>query len=104
MQAPQITADELRTAGHVLIGFAGILVTAIGFLIRTAYKMGQDAQKVATSLESLTTIKLATDKIPVIEKRLEISEEAWRQSRSDIKHLLRGSRPDYSPPNGEDPG
>lgn len=102
MQATQITPDELRAAGHILIGFAGVLATAIGFLIRTAYKMGKDAQKVSKSLEDLTSMKLATDKIPLIENRLETAEEAWRNTRSDIKHLLRGSRPAI--PNGHDDG
>jgi hypothetical protein len=92
----ELTPDNIKVLGGALVASLGIVATAIGFLIRTAYKLGQDASKVATSLESLTEIKAAVKHIPLIETRLGTVEEAWRSTRSDIKHLLRRpSQPDF---------
>ncbi len=90
----EITPDDLKTAGGVLVAFAGVLVTAIGFMLRTAFTMGKDASKVAAALDSLNDIKAEVAKIPIILTRLGTLENAHERSRSDIKHLLRGSRPD----------
>ena len=94
MSDMQVTPEMLKVVGGVCVGALSLMLAAVGFLIRTAYKIGQDAQKVGTSLETLTIIKVQTDKIPIIETRLGTVEEAWKNTRSDIKHLLRGSRPE----------
>lgn len=92
----QVTPSDLKAAGGVLVAFAGVLVTAVGFLIRTAFKMGKDAQKVALALDGLTEMKVQVAQIPVIVTRLGTVEKAWETTRSDIKHLLRGSHPDLA--------
>ncbi len=93
MTAP-ITPEDLRTAGGLLAGFAGVLIAAIGFLIRTAFKMGKDASKVATALDGLVEIRKAVDQIPIIVTRLTTLENAHTSIRSDIKHLIR--RPSHT--------
>jgi hypothetical protein len=94
-----ITPDMVKALGAALVACLSLTLTAIGFLIRAAYKLGQNAQSIGKSLEELTSIKTAVLRIPIIETRLGIVEEAWKTARSDIKHLLRGSHPDM---NGEE--
>ena len=94
MAVPQISAEELKIARDVLVGVAGVLVAAVGFLIRIAYKMGKDAEKVAIAIATITEIKTSVELIPVLVSRIGTVEEAWHTTRSDIRHLLRGSRPD----------
>lgn len=89
-----ITPDMVRQAGYALIGALGAILTAVGVMLRVAHKLGKDAQKVSTALESLVKIETEVKKIALIEIRLGTVEEAWTNTRSDIKHLLRGSRPD----------
>jgi hypothetical protein len=92
----ELTPDNVKVLGGALVASLGVVATAIGFLIRTAYKLGQDAHRIAMGLESLTEIKVAVKEIPVIQTRLGVVEEAWSTTRSDIKHLLRRpSQPDF---------
>jgi hypothetical protein len=94
-----ITPDMIQALGAALVACLGLVLTAVGFLLRTAHKIGRDAQKVSMALDSLVEIKAAVAKIPILETRLGTVEDAWRATRSDIKHLLRGSHPDM---NGEE--
>ncbi len=86
---PELTIENVKLLAGAVFTVLGAVVVAIGFLIRVSYKLGQNATTIAKALESLTEIKLSVAKIPVLETRLGNAEEAWRSTRSDIKHLLR---------------
>lgn len=97
-----LTPEHIKILGGVLCTALGLVITAIGFLIRIAYKLGQNATKVATALDALTDIKTAVAKIPLIETRLGTVEEAWAHARSDIKDLLREKRGSHPSFDGEE--
>ncbi len=102
MTPTQITAEELRTAGHILLGFGGILVAAIGFLIRTAYKLGRDAEKFSTGLLAIAKIEIAVDEIPVLRTKIDSVAEFTRRNTSDISRILHRTSSHDIATNGHD--
>ena len=95
-----MTHEELMTAMKLAGAIASCLLggvgVALGFLFRLAWKLGGDAKEIRDGLESLQDMKKSVDELPVIKNRLGTVEEAWRATRSDIKHLLRGSHPGWN--------
>lgn len=85
--------DILKLAGGIASAVLVAVATAVGFLMRTAFKLGHDAKEIREGLDAIRDIKVAVAELPVLKNRLGTVEEAWRSTRSDIKHLLRGSNP-----------
>lgn len=95
-----MTHEELMLAFKVAAGLASAVLggvgIALGFLFRLAWKLGGDAKEIRDGLDTLRDIKKAVDDIPLLKQRMGTVEEAWRTTRSDIKHLLRGSHPGFN--------
>jgi hypothetical protein len=92
----EITQEMIHWLGGALVAALSIVVAAIGMLLRVAMKVGANAEKFATGLTMLTDLKKAVDKIPIIEKEIGTLQDAWKNTRSDIKELRRerrGSQP-----------
>jgi hypothetical protein len=89
---PHVTIEDLKIARDVLIGFASVLCVVLGFIVRTAYKMGRTAQKMADSLERISAWEKTVALVPLLDTRIGTLEGAVSRSISDIKELLRERR------------
>lgn len=92
----------MKLAGAIASCLLGGVGVALGFLFRLAWKLGSDAKEIRDGLEIIREMKTEIAELPVIKTRLGTVEDAWRATRSDIKHLLRGSRPGFNGTGGMD--
>lgn len=96
MNAPQITAEELREAGKILIWLTGILVTAlgtgIGFLVRLSFKLGAQAEKFGVAIKDVDEHKKV---VPIHTTEIGHLKTTTERHDNQLTRILdRGSRPD----------
>lgn len=87
----------MQIQNWLLGGGLTLILGMMGLLIRVSYRIGGDARDITKGLDTIKSIEIKLEKIPMLEKDIVNLQNLYGNIRSDIKELLRdkrGSRPD----------
>ena len=86
------TESLLQLALGCLSAIGGILLAGVGFLYREAKRAGARESKLDSALTKLDRIEGNLEKVTEHDVRIGQLEDVVTVIRSDVKHLVRGSR------------
>ncbi len=73
----------------LLGGGLAIICTALGVLIRVAYKIGADSKEISLGLSEIREMKSDLKQVPILAVRIGGLEHTYQRLRSDFKELSR---------------